>query len=234
MDLNSVIGTCLGVGSILLGQFLGGGEAGQLVQGISVVIVIGGTIGAILISYSSENLAGAFSLISEIFFISKVEYKTLGNELVHLASVARKDGFLALESELENLKNSNMKQCTQWVIDGHSSEIVEEIIEQKKISNQKKWNLSIQVFELAGNIAPTIFLIAGVGSLIFDKIEILKKRKITPDPRNWTYEKPNFKLIRWWILRKFSRILKRIPKVLEGGPQVHILTTILFGSGRLK
>jgi len=58
-------------------------------------------------------------------------------------------------------------------------------------------------------------LFASLWFLNFCKIEILKKRRITPEPRNWTYKKPNFKLIRWWILRKFSRILKRIPGVLD-------------------
>jgi Transposase DDE domain len=58
-------------------------------------------------------------------------------------------------------------------------------------------------------------LYASLWFLNFCKIEIHKKQKIEPEPRNWTYQKPNFKFIRWWILRKFQKILKRIPGVLN-------------------
>ena len=50
MDLASIIGTLLGVGSVVGGQVLEGGHIGQIMQGTAALIVIGGTLGAMLVA----------------------------------------------------------------------------------------------------------------------------------------------------------------------------------------
>ena len=51
MDIFAVIGMFLGIGLILLGQAMEGGNIGQLLQVTAFLIVIGGTTGAIVLSF---------------------------------------------------------------------------------------------------------------------------------------------------------------------------------------
>ena len=59
MDISSLIGAIIGVVSILIGQALEGGNIGQLLQITAALIVFGGTIGGVVLSFSKEDLIGA-------------------------------------------------------------------------------------------------------------------------------------------------------------------------------
>ena len=55
MDIATLLGIILAIGGILLGQLLEGGHVGSVVQGTAALIVFGGTIGAVAVSYPLKD-----------------------------------------------------------------------------------------------------------------------------------------------------------------------------------
>lgn len=96
MDLTSVVGVPLGVGLILLGQILDGGTARSLLQVSAAVIVFGGTLGAVLVSFPLSDVMQAVRSLRLVFTRGGDAAQTVITDILRYAKIARKDGMLAL------------------------------------------------------------------------------------------------------------------------------------------
>ena len=67
MDIFAVIGMFLGIGLILLGQAMEGGNIGQLLQITAAFIVLGGTSGAVVLSFPPKTTASAIKMLKDVF-----------------------------------------------------------------------------------------------------------------------------------------------------------------------
>ena len=65
MDLASVIGTIMGITGVVGGQILEGGHIGQIMQGTAAIIVFGGTFGAMLLAFPTQDVKKAVGLTME-------------------------------------------------------------------------------------------------------------------------------------------------------------------------
>ena len=77
MDIAAFIGTFLGLGFILAGQALEGGNIGQLLQITAAFIVVGGTAGAVFLSFPIEDFKTAFHCIGVVYFGKPPKFETL-------------------------------------------------------------------------------------------------------------------------------------------------------------
>ena len=68
MDIAALIGTFLGIGFILTGQALEGGNIGQLLQITAAFIVVGGTAGAVFLSFPVEDFKTAAHCVGVVYF----------------------------------------------------------------------------------------------------------------------------------------------------------------------
>lgn len=68
MDLLSLVGLLVGVGAILLGQFLEGGHISSLLNGPAILIVAGGTLGAIMLQFPMSLFIQALRQLKWVFF----------------------------------------------------------------------------------------------------------------------------------------------------------------------
>ena len=99
MDISSLIGAIIGVVSILIGQALEGGNIGQLLQITAALIVFGGTIGGVVLSFSKEDLIGAIIALKDVFLDKKVDFDETIAEIIRYAVKGRKEGVIALEKD---------------------------------------------------------------------------------------------------------------------------------------
>ena len=67
MDFTSLVGVFFGIVCILIGQALEGGNVGQLLQITAAFIVFGGTMGAIILSFSAVELKNSLVLLKDVF-----------------------------------------------------------------------------------------------------------------------------------------------------------------------
>lgn len=178
MELSAVLGTLLAVGCVVLGQMLDGGEVGQLVQGAAGVLVLGGTAGAVLLSFSWGEVRQALAAIPRVYSGRASDHAPLVEELVAIATLARKEGVLAVEAKREQIADPLLKKSIKFVIDGFDPDTVEQIIDADIDRAFDREEAPARVFESAGGYAPTIGILGAVLGLIHVMMELSDPSKI--------------------------------------------------------
>jgi chemotaxis protein MotA len=99
MDKISVAGLLLGLLAIVIGQLLEGGHVSSLVQPTAFFIVIGGTMGAVMLQSPWPTFLLGARMARWVFFPPRLAPRESVGEIVAWSHVARKEGLLALETE---------------------------------------------------------------------------------------------------------------------------------------
>lgn len=166
MDLTSLIGIFFGIVCILIGQALEGGNIGQLLQITAAFIVFGGTIGAVILSFSSVELKNAFVLLKDVFMGEKVDFDEITSEIIKFATKARREGVISLEKEARNASDPLLVLGLEAVSDGTDPALVRQMMETQISLLEEKVNGGAKVWESAGGFSPTIGIIGAVLGLI--------------------------------------------------------------------
>lgn len=166
MDRTTFFGLLLGGLSLLVGYFLEGGSASMILQVTAAVIVLGGTAGAVCLSFTGPQLSQSWSSLSHIFRQPQDDTPDQATRLVELAYRARREGLLALEPEVANLSNPFLRRGLQLVIDGFPPQQIRDIMEMDLAQQEGSGQIPARVFEAAGGYAPTIGIIGAVLGLI--------------------------------------------------------------------
>ncbi len=166
IDLNSVAGVILALIAIFGGQILEGGHISALLQLAAFLIVMGGTIGAVLLQSPVKTLVNGIKMSKWVFFPPAGTARVLIKQLVGWAQLARKEGLLVLEDHAELVNDSLIKKGLQLLADGNNPEKLREILEieaDMEVSYQRQ---SAKIWEAAGGYAPTIGILGAVLGLI--------------------------------------------------------------------
>lgn len=166
MDRASIIGIILGVSAVLLGNVLEGGKIRSLLQPTAAVIVFGGTFGATLLSVPPNVILRAVLALKDVFFSHRDERELLIRDIIRFATIARRNGLIALESEIKRIENGYFRKAMQLAIDGMSPKMLRETMEQDNISFEEDRRRIARVYETAGGYAPTIGILGAVLGLI--------------------------------------------------------------------
>ncbi|MCC6501694.1 MAG: flagellar motor protein [Deltaproteobacteria bacterium] len=166
MDILTILGLVIGFGAILGGQILEGGSMHSIMQFTAAIIVLGGTIGAVLVNYPMSTFILSLKNARLALFNSTGDPNKTIKLISELATVARKDGLLALETSIRKIEDPFLRKGLQLVVDGTEPKLTREILEIE-ISHSEEYNLtSTKVFESAGGYAPTIGILGAVMGLI--------------------------------------------------------------------
>ena len=166
MDIAALIGTLLGITFILLGQALEGGNIGQLLQITAAFIVVGGTAGAVFLSFPIEDFKTAAHCIYIVYFGKSPNLETLIAEIVAYAQKARKEGVIVLEKEAKNASHPLLTLGLEAVADGADPTLVKDMMETQLSQLQEKIAAGAKVLESAGGYSPTLGIIGAVLGLI--------------------------------------------------------------------
>jgi chemotaxis protein MotA len=166
MDLTSLIGPIAGVGLVLGSFILEGGDLASLVQITAALIVFGGTFGAVVFSFTQEQLFGALKATQRVFFIQHTDLKEIITEIVRYATKARKEGVIVLEKEAKNASDPLIKLGLEAVSDGADPSLVRDLMETQLAQIETASTGDLKVWESAGAYAPTFGIIGAVMGLI--------------------------------------------------------------------
>ncbi len=169
MDLGTVIGLVLIIALLLASMAMGVG-IGPYIDIPSVLIVVGGSIGALMISFKPAHMKSFVKFFMIAIKPTQEDKAELIKKLVHFATKARKDGILALESEANDEPNAFLKKGLSMAIDGNEPDSIRELleIEMEQTSTRHKGNASIfsQWAGLAGAMGMVGTLIGLVAMLM--------------------------------------------------------------------
>ena len=166
MDIMTLLGVVVAFGSIILGYLLAHGSILALLKVTSALIVIGGTIGATMVSFPSKTLK-KFPAVVKLAF-SKKDFD-LQHHITYFKEVSiktRKDGLLSLESELTSDLDPFIKKGLQMVVDGIEPSSVKSILNTKLEQLAGRHDDCIEMFSAAGGYAPTMGIVGTVTSLV--------------------------------------------------------------------
>ena len=125
MDLATLIGLLTALG-IVLASIMMGGDFMTFVNVPSLLVVVGGTIGAVMMKFTLGQFLGAFKVALKAFLSKLDKPEELIAQSVEMANEARKGGLLALEGK--ETPNEFMAKGIQLMVDGHEPEVIRQTL----------------------------------------------------------------------------------------------------------
>ena len=166
MDKSSFGGLILAVGGILLGMTLEGGKIAQIMQPTAAIMVLGGTIGAIMLQFPLTVVLQAFGRLGSVFFVKGTDPSVQIGQMVGFANKARKDGVVSLDSEVQKITDPFLKKSLMLAVDGTEPQELRKMMELDLDNKAEHEEHLPKVFEAAGGFAPTVGIIGAVIGLI--------------------------------------------------------------------
>lgn len=166
MDLTSILGLLIGIAAVVGGQIMEGGSISAIIQPTAFIIVMGGTLGAILLSFPAKDLLGSVRGLQVIFLGSQSPFKDIIDLLVSLALKARKEGILALQADIKDVEDEFLRKGLELMTDGTDPTLLREIMETELSFLEESIQQASKVWESAGGFAPTIGILGAVLGLI--------------------------------------------------------------------
>ncbi|MHB1674395.1 MAG: flagellar motor protein [Acidobacteriaceae bacterium] len=166
MDKSSFSGVLIAVGGILAGMMVEGGRIGQLLQPTAAMIVLGGTLGAVMLQFPLATVLLAARNMVRVFFSKEPEGEVVVRQLVTFANKARRSGIVSLDQDLDAVEDPFLKQALMLAVDGTDPAELRKIM-QLALDNRSELEERIPlVFESAGGFSPTIGIIGAILGLI--------------------------------------------------------------------
>ena len=166
MDSISLIGLVVGFSAIVVGQVLEGGHLGSLVQPTAFMIVVGGTLGAVMLQSRTATFLRGMKMARWVFVPPAMSHEQLIQQVVLWSHTARKEGLLALENLIPNLPDPFLQKGLQLLVDGVEPHRLREVLEVEIGTWEGQMKQSARVWEGAGGYAPTIGILGAVLGLI--------------------------------------------------------------------
>ncbi|WP_211749570.1 flagellar motor protein [Paenibacillus sp. Marseille-Q4541] len=166
MDIATLIGLIAGAVAIIGGFLWEGGQITGLFQVTAAMIVFGGTIAAILVSYPMHRIRTIPAALRMAFSKSTNEASVWIEDIVDMSMLARREGVLALEQKVIEHPNAFLRNGVQMVVDGTDQPVVQQILELEVDAKEQKYDGYAKIFESAGAYAPTMGIIGTVMGLV--------------------------------------------------------------------
>jgi chemotaxis protein MotA len=166
MEIVTVVGVMMGIFAVFGGALLEGLHVSSIMQGTAAVIVFGGTFGAMLVSFPQQDVIRAFKMLNVVFQKVDTDVRSVIEEIIKVATVARKEGVLALEGMRDSIQDPLFKKSIKYVIDGFEPQTVKDIMQSEIDLIFEEEEMAGKVWEGTGGYAPTIGIIGAVLGLI--------------------------------------------------------------------
>lgn len=166
VDITTLLGLIIGFAGLLGGYTMDGGHLSALSVPSAMLIVFGGTIGAVVVSFPGSQLKGIGTALNMAFRQRKQDPLELIDEIVEMATIARREGVLALEQRAQENQNPFLHEGLLMVVDGTDPELTRQILELEMDALETHHEGYAKIFEAAGGFAPTMGIIGTVLGLI--------------------------------------------------------------------
>lgn len=166
--MSALIALIVGFAAMIIG-FLGeGGHLGALISWTPAMIVFGGTLGSVLLSFPVEELKRTGGVLKVAFTAKSADLHQLIEYFHGLSLRTRKDGILSIESEAASGSDADpfIKKGIQLLVDGETFEMIEETLELEMDSIAQRHKAGAAIFDSAGGTAPTMGIVGTVLGLV--------------------------------------------------------------------
>ncbi|MFZ2207358.1 MAG: flagellar motor protein [Porticoccaceae bacterium] len=166
MDILTLIGVVAALGAIIGGNILEGGHTSSLMQLTAFIIVMGGTLGAVMVQSQMPIFLRAMKLTVWLVFPPKLAPREAIDKIVGWSNIARKEGLLGLEAVTESELDLFARKGLQLLVDGGEPDAIRTILEVELSTKEHTDLQAAKVFEGMGGYAPTVGILGAVMGLI--------------------------------------------------------------------
>ena len=166
MDKISILGLLIGIAAIVGGQVLEGGHIGSLSQPTALLIVLGGTMGAVMLQSPYATFVRGMRMVRWVWVPPAVNYPQLITQITAWSQLSRREGLLALENSMGQVKDNFARKGLQLLVDGIEPNRLREVLEVEIGVWENQMKMSARIWEAAGGYAPTIGILGAVMGLI--------------------------------------------------------------------
>jgi chemotaxis protein MotA len=165
MDIATLAGIIAGISFIIAGISISG-NLKNFYDLPAIMITLGGTFAATLISYPINRIIGIFKVTKNLFFIKEKDSNEIISQIIELANIARKEGLLALEEAAYKVEEPFLEKGLLLIVDGTDPELVRSILETELTFVEDRHEQGQAVFETMGSLAPAFGMIGTLIGLI--------------------------------------------------------------------
>jgi len=165
-DYATFAGLGLALAGILGGLVLENGRLQDVAQLTAFLIVVGGTIGAVLVSTPGSTLARALKRSSVIFVVDPQDDQSLVARILHFAMLARRGGIISIEALALQEDHPMLRKGLLLAVDGVDTLEIRRQLDLEIRVGEDRAEEDARVFEAAGGYAPTVGIIGAVLGLI--------------------------------------------------------------------
>ncbi len=163
MDLATLVGL-IGALGLIITTMLMSGDLGMFVNVPSLVIVVGGSVFAVMAKFGLGQFLGAFKVATKSFVFKIDDPADLIDEIVELADAARKGGLLSLEGK--EVGNDFLQKGIQLLVDGHDPDVVKALMTKDRSLAEQRHNSGSAIFAALAGVAPAMGMIGTLIGLV--------------------------------------------------------------------
>jgi chemotaxis protein MotA len=164
--MTTYVGIIVAIMSIVVATVMDGNSFGALIGPSSLVLVVLGSIGVSLSGFQIADLKPVPKGILLSFTAKEPDPGEAIDRLMKFAEIARKEGVLALEEQLEGLDDPFMKLGLQQIVDGVDGDMVRDVLEIEMAALEERHAPVIGFLKALGGYAPTMGMVGTVVGLI--------------------------------------------------------------------
>jgi len=166
MDLATIIGTILAFSLVIMAIIMGG-TLDAFINLPSLLIVVGGTIGATAINYPLKDILKVIKVVKNaIFCKDSVNFSELISNFLKMADKARREGILSLEGFIKDSHDEFLKYGLRLCVDGVEPQSIKQILEKDIKSSSERHELGVNIFLSMGSYAPAFGMIGTLIGLV--------------------------------------------------------------------
>jgi chemotaxis protein MotA len=166
MDKLTIIGLFIAVLAIFSGQILEGGSIEALLDASAFVIVVGGSVGAVMVQSHAKTFVRAIKITKWIFTPPKLPVAEAVQQIADWSFVARREGLLGLEKKLDEDIEPFVLRGLNMLVDGNDAKAIREAMFVELDVNDKHLLEAAKVYESIGGYSPTLGIVGAVLGLI--------------------------------------------------------------------
>ncbi len=165
MDIATIVGIVTAFGLIVWSILLGGSLSG-FIDPPSVAVVVGGTMGALLISFPLPKFLSMINIFKKTFLFTLEEPNVVIGKMVGYAERARREGMLALEEDSENETDEFLRKGLRLAVDGTDPQLLEKILETDVEQIENRHSEGAKILSTGGTFAPAFGMIGTLIGLV--------------------------------------------------------------------
>ena len=165
MDIATLFGIVAAFGLVVVAIIQGVGFAAFL-DLPSLLIVVGGTLGVVLMNYPFANVLTTFKAVLKTVIHRRADVQVMKGRLVELSQRVRRDGLLSIQDEVDSITDPYLKKALEMVVDGMELAAIDNILHNELDNLDERHQRAVETLTSMAAYSPALGLIGTLIGLV--------------------------------------------------------------------